>query len=100
MTPFFGATVYDDPAIYQKSSAINFIKQAHTPTLVVVGGPGRGSAPRRSRMNFGTRCAASMCRRNWWFIPTRGMDLRTQSIGAMCWMRAVEWFGRYMPAEK
>ena len=37
MTPYFGASVYDDPAVYAKSSAINFIKQAHTPTLVVVG---------------------------------------------------------------
>ena len=37
MVPFFGATVYDDPAVYAKSSAINFIKQAKTPTLVVVG---------------------------------------------------------------
>ncbi len=37
MTPFFGATVYDDPAVYAKSSAINFIKNVTTPTLVIVG---------------------------------------------------------------
>ncbi|MEO8746900.1 MAG: S9 family peptidase [Rhodanobacter sp.] len=37
MIPFFGASVYDDPAAYAKSSAINFIKQARTPTLIVVG---------------------------------------------------------------
>ena len=37
MIPYFGASVYDDPAVYAKSSAINFIKQAQTPTLVVVG---------------------------------------------------------------
>ena len=37
MVPFFGASVYDDPAVYYKSSAINFIRQAKTPTLVVVG---------------------------------------------------------------
>ena len=37
MTPFFGATVYDDPAVYAKSSAIDFIKNVKTPTLVVVG---------------------------------------------------------------
>ena len=34
MTPYFGASVYDDPAVYAKSSAINFIKQARTPTLL------------------------------------------------------------------
>ena len=37
MTPFFGASVYDDPKVYAKSSAIDFIKQVKTPTLVVVG---------------------------------------------------------------
>ena len=37
MVPFFGATVYDDPQVYAKSSPITFIKNAKTPTLVVVG---------------------------------------------------------------
>jgi dipeptidyl aminopeptidase/acylaminoacyl peptidase len=37
MVPFFGATVYDDPAVYAKSSPITFIKSAKTPTLVLVG---------------------------------------------------------------
>ncbi|HZS61330.1 MAG TPA: S9 family peptidase [Gemmatimonadaceae bacterium] len=37
MLPYFGATVYDDPAVYAKSSPMNYIRQAHTPTLVVVG---------------------------------------------------------------
>jgi dipeptidyl aminopeptidase/acylaminoacyl peptidase len=37
MIPYFGASVYDDPAVYAKSSAINFIKRVKTPTLIVVG---------------------------------------------------------------
>jgi dipeptidyl aminopeptidase/acylaminoacyl peptidase len=37
MIPFFGASVYDDPAVYEKSSPIRFIKNAKTPTLVIVG---------------------------------------------------------------
>ena len=37
MIPFFGKSVYDDPEIYAKSSPINFIKKAKTPTLIVVG---------------------------------------------------------------
>jgi dipeptidyl aminopeptidase/acylaminoacyl peptidase len=37
MIPYFGASVYDDPAAYAKSSPINFIKQVKTPTLIVVG---------------------------------------------------------------
>ena len=37
MIPYFGASVYDDPAVYAKSSPITFIKKMKTPTLVVVG---------------------------------------------------------------
>ncbi len=37
MVPFFGATVYDNPAIYAKSSPIEFVKNVKTPTLILVG---------------------------------------------------------------
>jgi len=37
MIPYFGATVYDNPAVYAKSSPITFVKKVKTPTLIVVG---------------------------------------------------------------
>jgi dipeptidyl aminopeptidase/acylaminoacyl peptidase len=37
LIPYFGASVYDDPAVYAKSSPINFIKRVQTPTLILVG---------------------------------------------------------------
>jgi dipeptidyl aminopeptidase/acylaminoacyl peptidase len=37
MIPFFGASVYDDPAVYAKSAPINFVKNVKTPTLILVG---------------------------------------------------------------
>lgn len=37
MIPYFGASVYDDPWIYARSSPISFIKAVHTPTLVLQG---------------------------------------------------------------
>jgi dipeptidyl aminopeptidase/acylaminoacyl peptidase len=37
MIPYFGASVYDDPAVYAKSSPINYVKQVRTPTLMVAG---------------------------------------------------------------
>ena len=37
MIPFFGSSVYDDPAVYEKSSPIHYIKNVRTPTLVIVG---------------------------------------------------------------
>jgi dipeptidyl aminopeptidase/acylaminoacyl peptidase len=37
MVPYFGATMYDDPAIYRALSPIESIKAARTPTLIYVG---------------------------------------------------------------
>jgi dipeptidyl aminopeptidase/acylaminoacyl peptidase len=37
MIPYFGASVYNDPAAYARSSPINFIKNVRTPTLEAVG---------------------------------------------------------------
>ncbi|MGZ3444560.1 MAG: S9 family peptidase [Myxococcaceae bacterium] len=37
MLPYFGATVYADPAVYARSSPMQFITRVKTPTLVVVG---------------------------------------------------------------
>jgi dipeptidyl aminopeptidase/acylaminoacyl peptidase len=37
MIPFFGKSVYDDPQMYVRSSPITFIKEAKTPTLILVG---------------------------------------------------------------
>jgi dipeptidyl aminopeptidase/acylaminoacyl peptidase len=37
MLPYFGASVYDDPAVYARSSPITFIKNVHTPTFAYVG---------------------------------------------------------------
>ncbi len=37
MIPFFGASVYDNPGVYAKSSPITFIKNSHTPVLILQG---------------------------------------------------------------
>jgi dipeptidyl aminopeptidase/acylaminoacyl peptidase len=37
MLPFFGASVYDDPAVYAKSDPMRFVKAVKTPTLILVG---------------------------------------------------------------
>jgi dipeptidyl aminopeptidase/acylaminoacyl peptidase len=37
LRPFFGATPYDDPAIYRAASPIENIRRARTPTLLYVG---------------------------------------------------------------
>ncbi len=37
MIPFFGASVYQDPAVYAKSSPITFINNSKTPVLILQG---------------------------------------------------------------
>lgn len=37
MVPYFGATVYENAAVYARSSPMNYITHARTPTLIVVG---------------------------------------------------------------
>lgn len=37
MVPFFGATMYEDPAVYREASPIESIRNAKTPTLIYVG---------------------------------------------------------------
>jgi len=37
MLPYFGASVYDDPAVYARSSPINFIRNVRTPTFAWAG---------------------------------------------------------------
>jgi dipeptidyl aminopeptidase/acylaminoacyl peptidase len=37
MIPYFGASVYEDPKVYDKSSPILFVKNVKTPTLILVG---------------------------------------------------------------
>ena len=37
MIPFFGASIYDDPAVYDKSDPIRFVTRVKTPTLILVG---------------------------------------------------------------
>ena len=48
LIPYFGASVYDDPEAYAKSSPINFIKRVRTPTLLVVGDSDVESPPAQS----------------------------------------------------
>ena len=49
MIPYFGASVYQDPAVYAKSSPINFITRAKTPSLVLVGERDGECPPPQSR---------------------------------------------------
>jgi dipeptidyl aminopeptidase/acylaminoacyl peptidase len=60
MIPFFGTSVYDDPAVYEKSSPIRFIKNVKTPTLIIVG-------------EHDAECPASQSYEFWHALKTLGV---------------------------
>jgi dipeptidyl aminopeptidase/acylaminoacyl peptidase len=96
MTPYFGASVYDDPAVYAKSSAIGFIKQARTPTLVVVGDRD-GECPAPQSFEFWHALRAQHVPTQLVVYPNEGHGFVDMGHRRDVTVRAVEWFERYMP---
>jgi dipeptidyl aminopeptidase/acylaminoacyl peptidase len=98
MIPFFGKSVYDDPAVYAKSSAINFIKKVKTPTLIIVGDrDGECPAPQSFEMwhalrDLGTKTQLVI-------YPNEGHGFRNPEHIKDRNEREVKWFNENMPAE-
>ena len=97
MPPFFGATVYDDPAVYAKSSAINFIKQVKTPMLIVVGDrDAECPAPQSFEMWHALR--AQGVPTSLVVYPNEGHHFVDPEHQRDVLQRALSWFGKYLPA--
>lgn len=97
MIPYFGASVYDDPAIYAKSSAITFIKQVRTPTLVVVGDRD-GECPAPQSYEFWHALRDQKVPTELVVYPNEGHGFVTPAHRRDVLVRSIEWFERYMPA--
>jgi dipeptidyl aminopeptidase/acylaminoacyl peptidase len=98
MIPYFGASVYDDPAVYAKSSAINFIKQAQTPTLVVVGDRD-GECPAPQSYEFWHALRDRKVPAQLVVYPNEGHGFVDAAHRLDVMERAAEWFARYLPPD-
>ncbi len=97
MVPFFGATVYDDPAVYAKSSAIEFIKKSKTPMLIIVGDrDGECPAPQSFEMWHALR--AEGVKTELVIYPNEGHGFRDPAHIADRAKRTQQWFTDNMPA--
>jgi dipeptidyl aminopeptidase/acylaminoacyl peptidase len=96
MLPYFGASVYDDPAVYAKSSAINYIKQARTPTLVAVGDRD-GECPAPQSYEFWHALKGRHVPTQLVVYPHEGHVFVDPAHWHDVMERAVEWFEQYMP---
>lgn len=97
MTPYFGASVYDDPAVYAKSSAINFIKQVKTPTLIVVG-ERDAETPAPQSFEFWHALRAQNVPTSLVVYPGEGHGFAKDANRRDVLARALAWFNRYLPA--
>jgi dipeptidyl aminopeptidase/acylaminoacyl peptidase len=96
MIPFFGASVYDDPAVYAKSSAINFIRKVKTPTLVVVGDRD-GECPAPQSFEFWHALRDQSVPTQLVVYPNEGHGFVDPDHRRDVLERALAWFQQYMP---
>jgi dipeptidyl aminopeptidase/acylaminoacyl peptidase len=97
MVPFFGASVYDDPAVYAKSSAINFIRQVKTPTLIVVGDRD-AECPAPQSFEYWHALRAQGVPTSLVVYPDEGHHFVDPAHQRDVLQRALEWFAKYLPA--
>jgi len=97
MTPYFGASVYKDPAVYAKSSAIDFIDKVKTPTLAVVGDRD-GECPAPQSFEFWHALRDQHVPTQLVVYPNEGHGFVSQEHRTDVLVRALDWFAKYMPA--
>jgi dipeptidyl aminopeptidase/acylaminoacyl peptidase len=98
MLPYFGASVYDDPAVYAKSSPINFIKNVKTPTLVVVG-ERDGECPPPQSYEFWHALKTFGVKTEFVIYPGEGHGFHDPEHSRDLFERVLKWFQDNMPSE-
>jgi dipeptidyl aminopeptidase/acylaminoacyl peptidase len=97
LIPFMGASVYDDPVVYLKSSPINFIKNVKTPTLVVVG-DSDGECPAPQSYEFWHALKTFAVPTQLVIYPREGHHFSDPAHSRDLIERAAGWFNLYMQA--
>jgi dipeptidyl aminopeptidase/acylaminoacyl peptidase len=95
MVPFFGATMYADPAIYRAASPIESIKSATTPTLVMVGERDVECPPAQSQ-EFWHGLKAQGVPTALVIYEDEGHAIRKPEHAADQRVRVLAWFDKYL----
>lgn len=98
MTPYFGASVYDDPAAYARSSPITFIKNVKTPTLILVG-ERDGEVPEPQSREFWHALKTLGVETQFVVYEGEGHSIRQPAHQRDIMERLVGWFDHYLKAE-
>ena len=95
MLPYFGASAYQDPAVYAQSSAINFIRNVRTPTFAYVGERDI-ECPAPQTQEFWHALKALKVPASIMIYPGEGHGLRDPEHAADATRRTLAWFDRYL----
>ncbi len=95
MIPYFGASVYDDPAVYAKSGPIQFVKNAQTPSLIVVG-DSDGECPTPQSFEFWHALVNFHVPTELVVYPHEGHHFVNPAHSRDVLLRAVAWFNEYL----
>ena len=95
MLPYFGASVYDDPKVYERSSPMTFIRKVHTPTLIV-GGDRDAEVPITQSYEYWNALRRLGVKTTFVVYPDEGHFFfrRADQIDVMT--RLVNWFDGYL----
>ena len=96
MIPYFGVSVYEDPQVYAKSSAINYIRNVSTPTLSLVGDRD-GECPAPQSFEFWHALRDLHVPAQLVVYPNEGHGIADPAHRRDILERTVDWFSRYMP---
>jgi dipeptidyl aminopeptidase/acylaminoacyl peptidase len=97
MISYFGASVYDDPAAYARCSAITYIKNAKTPTLVLVG-ERDGEAPPAQSIEFWHALKELGVDTQLVIYADEGHSFFKESDRIDVTLRTLQWFDQHMHA--
>ncbi len=95
MIPFFGASVYDDPKSYARSSPISFITRVRTPTFEYVGDRDL-ECPMPQTQEFWHALNTLGVPTEFVVYPGQGHELHDAGDRADAKARTLAWFGRWL----
>jgi dipeptidyl aminopeptidase/acylaminoacyl peptidase len=95
MLPYFGASVYDDPTVYARSSAINYIRNVRTPTFSFVGERDI-ECPAPQTQEFWHALKAVGVPTAIMIYPGEGHALRDPVNTRDAVKRSLDWFDKYL----
>jgi dipeptidyl aminopeptidase/acylaminoacyl peptidase len=95
MLPYFGSSVYDDPKVYERSSPMTFIKNVHTPTLIV-GGDRDAEVPITQSYEYWNALRRHNVKTEFVVYPDEGHVFFKRADQADVMSRLVAWFDTYL----